>query len=122
MIPPDPVTAGGPVARDLGGALHIGAHALLELLCDHGTFEPWDDVLTYHALEDASGAYAEALAEARGRTGMREAVATGLARIRGRQVVLVVSEFGFLGGSVGITYARRSAQRWKPPPRDACRS
>jgi acyl-CoA carboxylase subunit beta len=106
MIPPNPSAAGGPVARDPGGTLHIGAHALLELLCDHGTFEPWDDMLNSHGTEDSSSAYADTLAEARGRTGMREAVTTGLARIRGRQVVLVISEFGFLGGSIGVAYAR----------------
>jgi acyl-CoA carboxylase subunit beta len=106
MISPDHLIAGGSGSGGSGAGRDPGAHALLELLCDEGSFEPWDDALEPRALEDPSSVYARALAEAGGRTGMQEAVATGVATIRGRQAVLIVSEFGFLGGSVGVAYAR----------------
>ena len=42
------------------------------------------------------------LARARERTGLDEAVLTGTGQLRGRQVAVVVSEFGFLAGSIGV--------------------
>ncbi|MGR4879162.1 carboxyl transferase domain-containing protein [Streptomyces sp. LARHCF249] len=45
--------------------------------------------------------YDDSLARARARTGERESVVTGTARIGGREAALISFEFGFLGGSLG---------------------
>ena len=65
---------------------------------------------------------------------MDEAVLTGTGHLRGRQVAVIVSEFGFLAGSIGVAAGERlvraveratgSACRWsRPLPRagPACR-
>ena len=54
-----------------------------------------------------SESYARDLAEARAATSRDEAVLTGEGRICGRRVAVVVCEFGFLGGSIGVAAAER---------------
>jgi acetyl-CoA carboxylase carboxyl transferase subunit beta len=55
----------------------------------------------------ASREYAEELACARTRTGLDESVVTGAAMIRGHRVAMLVCEFGFLGGSIGVAAGHR---------------
>src|ERR1700726_3680979 len=54
-----------------------------------------------------SESYARELADARAATGRDEAVLTGEGRIFGRRVAVVVCEFDFLGGSIGVAAAER---------------
>ncbi|MFJ9694444.1 carboxyl transferase domain-containing protein [Kitasatospora sp. NPDC101183] len=82
----------------------LTAHQLIGLLVDPGAFESWDEP---PAAPPADPAYAASLARARERTGLDEAVLTGLGRIDGRPIALVASEFGFLGGSIGVATAER---------------
>lgn len=71
---------------------------------DEGSFVSWDrDPLTLPVSES----YARELADARAATGRDEAVLTGEGRIAGRRVAVVVCEFGFLGGSIGVAAAER---------------
>ncbi|MFJ8624723.1 carboxyl transferase domain-containing protein [Kitasatospora sp. NPDC093550] len=92
--PPSPRTA--PTA--------LTAHQLIGLLVDPGSFRGWDEP---PATAPADPAYRASLDRARERTGLDEAVLTGLGRIDGRPVALVASEFGFLGGSIGVATAER---------------
>ncbi|GLW68280.1 putative acetyl-coenzyme A carboxylase carboxyl transferase subunit beta [Kitasatospora phosalacinea] len=80
------------------------ARQLLDLLVDPGTFRSWDEPVT---TEYADPGYRAALARARERTGLDEAVLTGCALLDGRPVALVACEFGFLGGSIGVATAER---------------
>ncbi|MFD7734900.1 carboxyl transferase domain-containing protein [Kitasatospora phosalacinea] len=80
------------------------ARQLLELLVDPGTFRSWDEPVT---VEHPDPDYRDALARARERTGLDEAVLTGRALLDGRAVALVACEFGFLGGSIGVATAER---------------
>ncbi|WP_169945734.1 carboxyl transferase domain-containing protein [Microbispora sp. H11081] len=84
----------------------LGARALIDATVDPGTFRSWDEPIdrTGH---DAG--YRAALERAEARTGTDEAVLTGRALIRGHAAALVVSEFGFLGGSIGVATAERVA-------------
>ncbi|MFI5531573.1 carboxyl transferase domain-containing protein [Kitasatospora sp. NPDC051853] len=82
----------------------LTAERMIGLLADAGSFECWDEPVR---LPEADPEYRAALGRARERTGLDEAVTTGRARLAGRQVVLVVSEFGFLGGSIGVATAER---------------
>lgn len=79
------------------------ARERIESLVDPGTFKEFDRRLTsVDPLRFADQrAYRERLLDARRRTGLREAVVVGGARIGGLRVVLAVFEFEFLGGSMG---------------------
>src|SRR5690606_7275077 len=57
-----------------------------------------------------SQTYAERLAEAREKSGSREAVWTGSARLGGHNVIVAVSDFRFIGGSMGFAVGQRVAE------------
>ncbi|KJK54907.1 carboxyl transferase domain-containing protein [Saccharothrix sp. ST-888] len=82
----------------------LTAAQLIDLLGDPGSFECRDTPVTAVPADEG---YAASLARARARTGLDEAVTTGRALVDGRPVALVVSEFGFLGGSIGVATAER---------------
>lgn len=82
----------------------ITTEQLQDAVLDEGSFVSWDsDPLQIPITE----AYARELADARAATGLDEAVLTGEGRIHGRRVAVVVCEFGFLGGSIGVAAAER---------------
>ena len=80
------------------------AREFLVRTVDAGTFVSWDTPPEHGALDPA---YEAELRSAVGSSGADEAVLTGEARIGGHRIALVVSEFGFLGGSIGVATARR---------------
>lgn len=82
-----------------------GARELIDIVLDPGTFASWDRPVADPAY--ASPAYRVGLARARETAGTDEAVLTGRGEIGGRPVAVVVSEFGFLGGTVGVACADR---------------
>ena len=49
---------------------------------------------------DAKGSYADKAAETSAKTGLKEAVITGIGRLCGRKIVLAVMDFRFMGGSL----------------------
>jgi acetyl-CoA carboxylase carboxyl transferase beta subunit/acetyl-CoA carboxylase carboxyl transferase alpha subunit len=53
--------------------------------------------------------YRDRLERARRETGLNEAVVTGTARINGRECVLAVFDFGFMGGSMGSVVGEKIA-------------
>ncbi|MGY0387657.1 carboxyl transferase domain-containing protein [Nocardioides sp. WG-D5] len=77
---------------------------LIDLVLDAGTWTSWDTPPSYGDLPEA---YAADLARARERAGTDESVVTGEARIAGRRVAVVLSEFRFLAGSIGRASAER---------------
>ncbi len=82
----------------------LTASDLISLVLDDGSFESWDSPPPpRHLLPD----YAVELAAARARTGLDEAVVTGAGLLRGIRVAVMVCEFGFLAGSIGIDAAAR---------------
>jgi acyl-CoA carboxylase subunit beta len=90
----------------------LGARARIALVADAGRIEVWDeDVVSTDPLRFSdSRPYGERLADARARTGLSEAVLTGLIEVAGRPVVVVAGEFGFLGGSIGTATGERVAR------------
>ncbi|MGK4582619.1 carboxyl transferase domain-containing protein [Kitasatospora sp. HPMI-4] len=82
----------------------LTAAQLIGLLGDHGVFDCWDTPVTAVPADEG---YAASLARARARTGLDEAVTTGRVLVGGRPLAVVVSEFGFLGGSIGVATAER---------------
>jgi acetyl-CoA carboxylase carboxyl transferase subunit beta len=82
----------------------IGALQLRDSVLDEGSFRSWDAP----PLEvDANEAYRRELADAEATTGLDESVVTGEGRVFGRRVALVVCEFDFLAGSIGVAAAER---------------
>ncbi|HXE43633.1 MAG TPA: carboxyl transferase domain-containing protein [Conexibacter sp.] len=91
------------------------ARERIALVTDEGSFEEWDaDVVSDDPLSFTdTRPYVERLAEARGATGLPEAVLTGRATLDGRPLVVVAGEFGFLGGSIGVATAERVARAFE---------
>ncbi|WP_439032033.1 carboxyl transferase domain-containing protein [Gordonia terrae] len=87
----------------MGERARLTATDLRDMLVDEGTWESWDSpVVSPASTSDGNDdAYAEELTRARERTGSDESVITGSGVIGGHPVAAVVSEFGFLGGSIG---------------------
>ncbi|MEE3063375.1 MAG: carboxyl transferase domain-containing protein [Actinomycetota bacterium] len=82
----------------------ITTEQLQDAVLDDRSFVSWDSAPLQIPI---SKAYARELADARAATGLDEAVLTGEGRIHGRRVALVVCEFSFLGGSIGVAAAER---------------
>ncbi|MFE4358909.1 carboxyl transferase domain-containing protein [Kitasatospora sp. NPDC056800] len=87
-----------------GSGTALTAHQLIGLLVDPGGFRGWDEP---PAVDRPDPDYRASLDRARERTGLDEAVLTGVGSIDGRPVALIASEFGFLGGSIGVATAER---------------
>jgi acetyl-CoA carboxylase carboxyl transferase subunit beta len=80
------------------------AHQVIAAIIDDGSWTSWDGALP-EVHPDAE--YADELACARTKTGLDESVVTGAATIRGHRVAMLVCEFGFLGGSIGVAAGHR---------------
>jgi acyl-CoA carboxylase subunit beta len=81
-----------------------GARETIDALVDEGSWASWDGALPE---VQASAEYADELACARRKTGLDESVITGTATIRGHRIAMLVCEFGFLGGSIGVAAGHR---------------
>ncbi|GAA1877078.1 carboxyl transferase domain-containing protein [Pseudonocardia ailaonensis] len=80
---------------------------LVDGLADEGTFRSWDTAPGPVPRAVDTPAYRGELAAARERSGADESVLTGEAHVGGHRVALVVNEFGFLAGSIGVAAAER---------------
>jgi acyl-CoA carboxylase subunit beta len=81
-----------------------GARETIDALVDEGSWASWDGALPE---VQTSAEYADELGRARRKTGLDESVLTGSATIRGHRVAMLVCEFGFLGGSIGVAAGHR---------------
>jgi acetyl-CoA carboxylase beta subunit/acetyl-CoA carboxylase alpha subunit len=82
----------------------LNAQQIIAAVIDDGSWTSWDGPLPE---VQASRAYVGELACARTKTGLDESVITGAATIRGHRVAMLVCEFGFLGGSIGVAAGHR---------------
>ncbi|MFL6081762.1 MAG: carboxyl transferase domain-containing protein [Mycobacterium sp.] len=80
------------------------AHQVIAAVIDDGSWTSWDGALPE---VHPNAEYAHELACARTRTGLDESVVTGTATICGHRVAMLVCEFGFLGGSIGVAAGHR---------------
>ncbi len=87
-------------------ARHLDATELINAVLDASSYRSWDVAVTD---PDPSPQYRSELAAAREKTGLDESVITGEGLIRGRRVAVIVSEFRFLAGSIGLAAAERIA-------------
>lgn len=99
------------MADSLTPATSISAREWVDLLFDEGSFsEQFAGIATPDPLHfEDSRPYAERVKEAREQSGGKEAVLTGTAHIGGLPVVVAVSDFRFIGGSMGYAVGERVA-------------
>ncbi len=108
----------------------LTARERIALLVDDGSFSEVNaELLSIDPLEFSDvQPYPQRLAQARERTGLQEAVVTGVGTIAGRSAVLAVSDFAFMGGTMGsvvgekVTLAMELAVRRKLPFIAVCSS
>jgi acetyl-CoA carboxylase carboxyl transferase subunit beta len=95
-----------------GHHMRLSAHEWLGLL-DPGSFVEEDaelapaDPLGFVSAKDN---YAQKLSEYRERTGMRDAMLTGHGTLADRPLQVAISEFAFIGGSMGSVYGEKVAR------------
>jgi acyl-CoA carboxylase subunit beta len=82
----------------------ITTDQLRDAVLDQDSFVSWDQEPLAVPVNES---YARELADARSATGLDESVLTGEGRIHGRRVAVVVCEFDFLAGSIGVAAAER---------------
>lgn len=82
-----------------------GTDLLVGAVLDEGSWREWDDRVADPPGVDA--AYAAELDRARSATGRPESVRAGEGTIHGHPVAVLVSEFDFLAGSIGVAAGRR---------------
>ncbi|MBE0010867.1 MULTISPECIES: carboxyl transferase domain-containing protein [unclassified Arthrobacter] len=83
---------------------HLTAAELIDVVLDPGTFTSWDEPVPGPHPDEK---YERELQAARDKSGADESVLTGEGLIRGRRVAVIVSEFRFLAGSIGLAAANR---------------
>jgi acetyl-CoA carboxylase carboxyl transferase subunit beta len=95
-----------------GHHLPESARSCIARLVDSGTFRERDsDLVSSDPLhfEDET-AYSDRLRDLREKTGERDALVTGLARINGVEVAIAALDFSFLGGSMGVVVGEKLAR------------
>ena len=89
----------------------LSARDRIDLLADKGSFKETHKYLS--SVDPLSfsrrGPYRKLLSEDQNRTGLTEAAVTGRCRIDGIETVLVVLDFGFMGGSMGSVVGEKVA-------------
>jgi acetyl-CoA carboxylase carboxyl transferase subunit beta len=84
----------------------------INYLTDEGSFEEMEAEMTSTdplAFVD-SVAYAERLKSSREKSGIKEAVLTGRARLNGRKTIMAIMDFSFMGGSMGSVVGEKIAR------------
>ncbi|MEE9199401.1 MAG: acetyl-CoA carboxylase carboxyltransferase subunit alpha/beta, partial [Dehalococcoidia bacterium] len=111
------------VCHNCGFHYNMPARERIDILTDQGTFKELNrSLISLDPLSFSGGVpYRKKLFEAQRMTGLTEAVVTGLCEIKGSPAVIVVLDFGFLGGSMGcvvgekVTLAFETAIKKKLP-------
>lgn len=80
------------------------ARELIEMTLDPGSFVEWTEDLGPLPVESA---YETELEAARAKSGEAESIVTGEGYLEGMAVAVIVGEFSFLGGSIGVRAAEK---------------
>ena len=97
-------------------AEQVTGRQLIEMTLDPGTFTSWDEPLNALAIEEP---YRDELVAARESSEHDESILTGEGLIDGLRVAVIVGEFSFLGGSIGVNAAGRIAAALERATRQA---
>lgn len=103
------------VCHSCGFHFHLTARERMATLLDLGSFHEDDRGVT--AIDPISfqggHSYRSRVINAQRRTGLAESVLTGTGAILGRDVVIAVLDFSFLGGSIGVVAGERLARAFE---------
>ncbi len=103
------------VCPNCGAHLYLPARTRIAFLVDPKSFKELDRGLVsvdpLHFTDRRP--YRERLIEAQRRTGLREAVIIGEARIEGNPIVVIVFEFEFMGGTMGSVVGEKVADAFE---------
>jgi len=99
----------GGVCRECNYHFRIGAHRRVQLTLDENSFEElFAGVRSADPLDfKGKSSYAERLRKHQERTGTEEGILTGLGKLMGREIAFAVTEFFFMGGSMGSVVGER---------------
>ncbi|MEO6397667.1 MAG: carboxyl transferase domain-containing protein [Tepidiformaceae bacterium] len=103
------------VCHSCGFHFHLSARERLASLLDTGSFHEDDrgvtaiDPLSFHGKQS----YRSRIISAQRRTGLTESALTGTGSILGRDIVIAVLDFSFLGGSIGVVAGERLARAFE---------
>lgn len=103
------------VCHSCGFHFHLTAKERLATLLDIGSFHEDDrgvtsiDPLSFQGRQS----YRSRVIQAQRRTGLTEAALTGTGSIAGRDIVVGVIDFSFLGGSIGVAAGERLARAFE---------
>nr|YP_010945342.1 acetyl-CoA carboxylase subunit beta [Salsola heptapotamica]UNZ11939.1 acetyl-CoA carboxylase subunit beta [Salsola heptapotamica] len=92
------------ICEQCGYHLKMSSSDRIELLIDSGTWNPMDedmvsmDPIEFHSEEEA---YKDRIDSYQRKTGLTEAVQTGIGQLKGIPVAIGVMDFQFMGGSMG---------------------
>lgn len=96
----DEVTRYAYVCPECGGYFRMHARTRVEMVIDEGTFEEWNqDLETVNPLQYAG--YERKIEDLRAKTGLDEAVITGVGEICGQKVVIGAMDGRFMMASMG---------------------
>lgn len=101
------------VCPKCGHHFRLGARDRIIQLVDEGSFVEWDaNIAPEDPLEfvDPKGAYAEKLVQTQQKTGEKDSLISGIATIEGRPIVTIVTEFAFMGASMGSVWGEKLAR------------
>ena len=94
------------ICPNCGGYFRMHINKRLESIIDEGTYKKFDfniDTTNPLNLDD----YPKKLKSLREKTGIQEAVSSGIGKINGEEVVICVMDSGFLMGSMGIVVGEK---------------
>lgn len=94
------------VCEKCGFHFRISAKTRLQMICDPDTFQPLNEHLVSTNPLDFPE-YLDKLDSARKKTGISDAIITGVAKIEGLETAIGISDFGFIGGSMGSVVGER---------------
>lgn len=103
------------VCHSCGFHFHLSARERLASLLDPGSFHEDDrgvtaiDPISFHGKQS----YRSRIISAQRRTGLTESALTGTGSILGRDIVIAVLDFSFLGGSIGVVAGERLARAFE---------
>lgn len=100
------------VSPEDGYHVRIGSKEYFEILFDEGQFKELDKNLTSKdplKFED-SKKYVDRLKAAKEKTGLKDAVKTGVGKSKGKDLVIACMDFSFIGGSMGSVVGEKIAR------------
>lgn len=101
------------VCHRCGYHFRLSAADRIRLLADDGSFEEWDaNLTTSDPLEFRVGdeSYLDKATKTAAKSGISEAVVSGILSVNGRRLAVTVTDFAFMGASMGSVYGEKLAR------------